>query len=659
LKHAETIFEDVDLPVEKKDVSIQAVLCNCGSSINTKPVVGTRDACEQAAVCHCSEFVSSTSSAISLVDSGLGATLESMATSHTSSGNSHVQVSAASDEASATDMTKKAMVDVEDIDAICEEMAECDLEDTMLYDYQCNNLHPVSVNSSGADHTNVTEADGADVVHSAVKIFLHDSRQSISNTSLAVSVDDKCTSNMLESECAIATVPGPDASSDNSFIVSIDSVSLQTLPVEKGIVGHLPDSDAANDHLPSFDDTVESSKPLSAACLLTPHPNDDGAEMDRSLPNLFSDSYKMSSCDVSLDTSVNAEMNDDVFESGSGLAAARPITEVGCMVPKPTFLALESESEQGVDVCKHGIEGDLLSAEADEEIVHQSPPEICDARKILSSTAIESPVTIEDFFGCISSTSGGSEPSPKCHSGRRKSKPGKRRVSMCGEYEDESPTEFFTPYRSTVAATGHLTVIADTDEEDNSTTHKSIFYTTAVDGHLLDTVSQSDEDCTHESIQSAAEGCVPDSPIAASRPDKLSVDTSETCPSSDNNEPAEDRHTLDNQHESDMVEPGLGRRLSSSHVILHSKSVTSAASERNLKDELEDSDELQDLVPLDAADDKNRYHRCQLFRQIWLMLTFLPLSQVGELMFMPCLFVSGISKKLQVELHKIWETGRL
>ena len=737
------------MPIVKKDASVQAVLCSC-SSVDTEPLNGTRDACEQAALCHCSEFVTGVNSAVSL-DSGIGATLDATGTSNSPPDQSHVPITVASDRGIATNVNKKEVVDIEEIDAICKEMAECDLEDTVLYDYECGNLHPVGGNGDAASDRNVAEADGAKVVHSSADVCLNDCRKNNCNVSSAVSVSEKFSDDILESARGIATVCEPDDSSDDSFIVSMHSVSLQTsaVEIEKGVnigvghphdadsvrgpltsfdkttqssmtssaacllppllngdtaemdrsssdpifdsckkggtvvssddvlrpgcaiaivcepsanssdnvvnvhsvslatsavdkvlevgAGHKPDADAVNAPLPSFHGRVESSEASSAACSLPPQPGDDRARVNRSSANLFSDSNKKSSCDTSLDTSVNAEVIDEVFESGPGPAAKHSFTKFGRMLHKPTFPGLDNELEQEMDVHTLGVEADLPSDESVGEIVHHqsstSPDdETCATRKVLSSTAIGSPAAIDEFFGLSgSSLSGGSEPSPKWSvaSGRRKSKPG-RRVSMCGEYEGGSPTQFFTPHRSTVTATSHLTVIADTDEDDDSMAHKSIFYTTAVDGHLVDTVSESDD----ESVKPAIEECIPDSPIAANgpSPDKLSIGESEQCLSSESSEhispkPAGDGHSIDgipsencriSQHRS--VDRGVDGHSSSGHAEsiehLHSKPLMLVESERNL------GEELENCVPLDAADDKNRYHCCQRFSQI--CLTFLP-----------------------------------
>ena len=125
---------------------------------------------------------------------------------------------------------------------------------------------------------------------------------------------------------------------------------------------------------------------------------------------------------------------------------------------------------------------------------------------------------------------------------------GARRVSMCGEYDDGSPTEYFTLPRITAATATELNTIADTDEEDVET--NSVLYTTAAEGHALDVTSESDEDFRHGSLQLSVDGCVPDSPVEGSEPlqNSSSFDESVTQPPSESRKhasakPAEDVDT--------------------------------------------------------------------------------------------------------------------
>jgi len=694
------------MPVGKVDASVQAVLCTCGSSDVNTSILAARDACEQTALCGCSEFVSGMSSTVSL-DSGVGATLDATAPSPSPPESSHVPVTAASDKATTDNGNKKDSVKVEDIDAICKEMAECDLEDTVLYEYESENKRLVGGSGDGVDHTDLLEAEKARVVDSSTSMFLNDSRKAVCNEPSAVSVGDEFTDDIVESVSATATACEPDDTSVDCSIVIMHSVSLQTSVVgnaaevsvgrppdldtvsdddllpshdetrqsperasatclvppllsgdgatidhssanqfsdsceknscsvsldtsddilelecasatttavrdpganscdsvvnmqnvsmptsaaEKVIevnAGRKPGADTVGDHVPLFEQTVESTETFSATFSLPLRPSDNRGEVNRSSAHLFSDSCKMSSCDAPLDSSVDTDMTDDVFES-------RSATKVG------------SESVEEMGECTHEMEADLLLDDSIEKIICRSPAddETYAARKILTSTALGNPAAIDDFFGLAgSSLSSSSEPSSKwsVDSGRRKSKPGKRRVSMCGEYEDESPTQFFTPSRNTVATDCQLTVIADTDEEEDSPTRKSVFYTTAVDEHLLDTVLESDEDCTRESVEPAIEGCIPDSPIAVGQP--VTDQLSEMCPSSHSSEhifpnPTEDGHFIPSPSESSHAE-GIEH--------FQSESVLLASSKRNLENDLED------CVTLDEDDDKNRYHVCRYF----------------------------------------------
>ena len=570
LKSTETLFEDLDLDLlaGKKDAGVQAVLCRCGSS-GVKPSVltTTRDACEQAALCGCSECVTGTSSSVGL-DSSLNATVLPPESSH---------VISATDRATTDNVNKKEMVDTKDVDAICKEMEECDLEDTVLYEFESENVHPAASSVDGVSHGNATEADGANRDHVSTNLVSDVSGKSMCNTSSAVSHTDEFSGNLLESgsgratttvcepvqrvtEVSLGHLPESDAVSDpvpspgeageplqpnedraemdrssanplsddyekTSSHVSLDTsddvvesepaddvgldsdadssdcaISIRNMLLSIDKVTEVSaqrnvDADTVSDRPPSCDKPDKSSKTFSATCSIPPQPNDDGAKT-ASLADLFSDSYKKSSCDVSLNSSVNSELTDDVFVLGP---VTRAIAKVGCMVPKPKFMVLSSESEQEMDIRTDGMDAELLLDGAVEKIISESPidDENCATLGILRKTDqsygnIEhgNPAAIEDFFGLVApSLVGSSDLSPKClaDGGRRKSKPSKRRVSMCGEYVSESPElEFFTPERNAEAASTQLTVIADTDEDEDQSPHRSILYTTAVTpGSLL------------------------------------------------------------------------------------------------------------------------------------------------------------------------------
>ena len=99
---------------------------------------------------------------------------------------------------------------------------------------------------------------------------------------------------------------------------------------------------------------------------------------------------------------------------------------------------------------------------------------------------------------------------------------------MCGEYEYDSPTQFFTPHRTAAAVSSELTTVADTDEEeDGSTVPTANLYTTAMEEDLLNSVSETDEDDNLETIEPGVVECVPDSPTEGSEPSPSeSLDTS-------------------------------------------------------------------------------------------------------------------------------------
>ena len=469
------------------------------------------------------------------------------------------------------------------------------------------------------------------VVHSLTDVFSETYKKSVCNALSDTSLSDKLTSNVYESENA-ADVQDHDAGQSDSVLMTMYDVSLQTSAVDMLITDIIVDHPDVNtsDPVPSFEDTVGAKPSVGSATspaipLPAQLPDNGRDELVRYSSDIFSDVDKKSSCSISSDTSVSDKLTDSVFESG--YAFVRGVTKCGTSealnVPKPTVLVLDDASDQEMDREEVQEEADLLSDESDGEIIyHDSPSPRGDpnhaARKILTSTAIGSPEAVAEFFGFAGSSLSGSDQSTKCvtDSKRRKSKPGTRRVSMCGEYEDGSPTEFFTPQRNTVASKYELTAIADTDEEDGNTVPGSHLYTTAVEGHVLNTASESDEDCNDESVKPDVNECIPESPMEDS---KALQNKSVPCPPSDSSEHEQNWSSLDIssasgtvfQHSSKKSTVDEHYSASATAGIKHSQDgsvLLAAASESRDKPAADAVSFDESDVRNDPDDDKNRYH---------------------------------------------------
>jgi len=309
---------------------------------------------------------------------------------------------------------------------------------------------------------------------------------------------------------------------------------------------------------------------------------------------------------------------------------------------------LDDATDQKMDVNTRAAEPDLLSEESDGEIFYRDSTSPQDrpspaARKVLTSTTIDSPEAISNFFRLAGSSLSGSEKSPQypadseksltylVENTRRKSKHGRRRVSMCGEYDGGSPTEYFTPHRMTAATKSVLTTVADTDEED--TVPSSKLFTTAAEGLVLDTASESDDDCKLESVKSAAaaNGCIPDSPVEDGEPveNGWSFGESFSSQSSESSEhvsaePTADGCSLDVQCESNKVvrrisavddgnsaSPATGvEHLQTESAVLEA----SAASVQNtLREPANGTPSDKDGARNGAADNRNRYCGCYYY----------------------------------------------
>jgi len=149
------------LPAAKRDIGIQAKLCDCDVQLSVR----MKDACQQTTLCQCPEFVDNVSdvmsSATASEDSGIDA---AMTSSHLASSNSHEPLLSVNviDEPSSAEL-KQAV----DIDTVCTELEEFGLDDTVLYEYVCENLPPacaseVDGNAHGANVANAV-VSGSDI----------------------------------------------------------------------------------------------------------------------------------------------------------------------------------------------------------------------------------------------------------------------------------------------------------------------------------------------------------------------------------------------------------------------------------------------------------------------------------------------------------------
>ena len=370
-----------------------------------------------------------------------------------------------------------------------------------------------------------SDANGAEVVHSS-DMFSDSCSKSVCCVSLHSSASDNLVGDMLESESTV--VQEPDAATSDSILVSMHNVSLQTSALEDVIdIGARDLSDAET--LPSFEDGLDAKSSIRSvgitANTFSPQPPVvSGDNMGRSLTNSsLLNSCKKSICSTSSDTFVSVKVVDEGFELGS--VDVHAVMNVGnCEASDvPTFPDFDTASDQVMDMHTDGMEPDLLSDESVGEINYHNRPSSPDdltsaATKILTSTTIDNPEPISDFFGLTLLSQSGSDHSWKSSidGGRQKSKPGRRRVSMCGEVD--SLTEFFMPHTFTAASTHEVSsTVADTDEEDNGTVPRAKLCITAMEEHLLDTACKTDEDRRCELMKSAAGGFIPDGLIEKCR----------------------------------------------------------------------------------------------------------------------------------------------
>ena len=316
---------------------------------------------------------------------------------------------------------------------------------------------------------------------------------------------------------------------------------------EKIKIGDKADDANTDGAVPLFEHTLDAEQPVCKANALPPHLSNTTSSVHSST-NMFSDCQQKIVYDTSSDYSVGDTLLDDVFEVGHAVVHA--VTKVGNSeasdVPKPAFLDYDDTLDEEMDMATCGIEADLQSVGSGGEIINHDSPSRQDeqsfaVRKVLTSTAVGSPEAVADFFGLAGSSLSGSDQSPKYLSdgGRRKSKRSSRRVSMCGEYDSGSPTEFLTPHR---VAAHELTTVVDTDEEDDGTLPSSNLYTTATEECVLDTASESDEDYGDESVGPDVIECVPDTPFEDSEP-RSSSDESRSSPPSESREQVSTKHT--------------------------------------------------------------------------------------------------------------------
>ena len=585
-KLTDTILEDEELT--RSDFCVQASLCHCDMSATAAMVEPkSRDACVQANLCQCSEYVDCAGDCgiIASQETSIDTTLESA----DATGNSHmpeignmvsvssqastdkiVLVSTASEMVVKSKSKKSAVVDVE---GICSELEAFDLDDTVAYDYTCEKS--LIVGCSVADQTDLQGGVDGSV-----------------------------------SKMAEADTSEPDANQSDIVLVGTCDVSLQTSPVEN-VADTDVDADLSNtgtdDALPLSEDKVIKSSLRAASStgspLLLQPPDANGAGVVRSSGSLFSDSFRTD----------GDKLVDEVFESM--YAAARAITDNSCldvsdMRTRPDF---DDASDNEIATHADGIEAGESCAEV---FYHDGPTPPDDqscARKVLTSTTIGSPVAVANFFGLALSSLSGSDQSPKysVDGGRRKSKAGRGRVSMCGECE--SPVEYFTPHRTAAAASNEVTTVADTDEEDDSTVPNAYLYTTAIEEDLLNSISETDEDDDLEAIEPASDGCIPDSPTEGSEPfQSESLDKSVPHSRAERNV---DYKELPAGPSRNSPRSAVAGRASRSPERVQTKAVVFAASERNEKDTSHELDDelLDGDLPFErgakncTAAEKNRF----------------------------------------------------
>jgi len=718
--------------LSRVNAGVQVMLCYCDIT-NTSVTVATtsRDACVQANLCHCSEYVGCNGdvSSVASQDSGIVTSVESSGVVHTLSHtakNSHVPETTEEIHVSvqlSTDKLEPLTADTEklvesnlkqseavDIEGVCNELEACYLDDTVAYEYVCEKSLLVRCNGSVVDRTDLpidmesvlkmasttepeasqednvlvsmcnvslqtstaenvidtsitvgdqssaktgdalppfedkgnesslcsdssaaspllpqpSDASGAKLVHSLGNVSSDSYNESACDTSLHSSAGDKVVGEVFESKSAV--VCDPDAAKSDSILVSMYNVSLQTSALEDVVdigVRDLTNAET-HDHLPSYEDRLDvQSSVCSVSVTANPLPPQSldtiGDDVSCSSTNVLLDSDKKSICTTSLDTSVSDKLVDEVFESGYG--PVRTVTNVGSHEPSdvPIFPDFDDASDREMDLHTDGIEPDLLSDESGDEIsFHTSPTPPDDpnsaARKILTSTAIGSPVGISNFFGFGLSSQSGSDHSLRYSvgGGRRKSKPGRGRVSLCGEVD--SPVEYFTPHRVAVG-THDLTTVVDTDEDDDGTVPNANLYKTAVEEHLLDAASETDEGSRHEPLKPAVDGCIPDSPVEGIDPfqDKSSLAESVPCPPAERSRKhkrVSAQCSVDTHRRSTAAVPDV--RISCSPEHLQTKSVVLEASERSVQDVCPESE--SELLGAGSARsgtaDKNRFEQC-------------------------------------------------
>jgi len=552
-----------DLPCEtmlasvaRKDVGIQVTLCSC--VLSDRMVMAEskyRDACEQVSLCCCSEFVSHDGSSDACREpcalAMLGPSLPEAAR------NSEIFLKASAVE-------KVSNVGLGDLPDTYVNDPLPVLEKT---DNQFSNI----VNST----SNQLPMEPSDIGRSKATLSSDSIKKRARNAQLDALVDDVIESmhNVSLHTSVVQTIPYIAAAVDqpetaiSNPLSSLDDTELYSLSpanenaevvhfsdnlfpdgfkwtVGSALSGISDDSKLVDDvfelghavvHEATEVQTIEVPSVPKATVLVLDEASDK--EMNGMKADILSDES------VSETKDPNSPFLH--IRNKSGHANAYEFTEVETGmtsdVLKNTFLVSDDAAGCERDLSAHGMAANSSDVSNREPTSHgtDSPQDDSGhaARKILTSTVIGSPDTISNFFGLVRSSLSGSGQSPKYatdgrrrksklspkHSTdgkRRKSKHGRRRVSMCGEYDAESP-EFLTPFRMPAAIGTELMTIVDTDEGKENTAPSSRFYSTALEGLVLDTESENDEeDCNVELIKEAAavDGCVPDSPIDGGEP---------------------------------------------------------------------------------------------------------------------------------------------
>jgi len=571
VERATAILEDDECPSVEcltHEVGVQASMCSCDMS-DCVVIVATnryREVCLQTNLCHCSAYVDLVVNAANTHTTHLSSQQSSPVVQSVPDASGNLQVPAEISVERDTSEQSAVMVDIDDM---CKEMEACDLDDTVQYDYTCEKP---TTGDCAENQTSVA----AGVEESASK--KPDSSLLSGNVTVTTS-ETFDVGNAQSTSKKVALKLEPEISLSDSIIVTLADIGndVGNSDVTAGALPDVRSDDAAPSFEDHSDKSMSFSTGVMAN-QSEPHPQPvyarrAGVLVVHSSGDLFSDDYEMTdghaplhttrTGDKSLIDSRSTVVRGPVADQSDGSIhitvndvslQISPMDDEGLLPPTNTCPGSHKRSSCHTDsdmlddevfepqhITTHtipdvgncgddmshleidaGVHNSLLE-EAGEEVIVPRQRSLSDpsptARKMLTSTAIASPEAISSFFGPVSSsTSGGDhDQSPKYSvgGGRRKSKPGRKRVSMCGEYD--SPMQFFSPQRTPGDFACQLMTVADTDEEDSSAL-PNVLYTTANEGHVPDTETEDSSD-----------GSDPDAPLDASEPPSSSKSKSASC----------------------------------------------------------------------------------------------------------------------------------